>query len=221
MITLFTSHGDTCRKLSITLEELELTYDIKDIEMNHPSAQDEWFTKINPNGHQPSLIDHDNCNFPVFESGAALLYLADRSKRLIPSDAVGRLRAIQWLMWQLGSPTPARGTTPMNVTYSVNESPYVSSIPKPDMHRLFEVLDRRLAECEYLAGDYSVADISTWSWLESLGWATSTEPSWPHLERWSRGIASRPAVKRANRCRRPGLKSAVRHAEPMRLERTG
>ncbi len=211
MITLYASPSSTDRRIAIALEELGLEYRVCAVDAPDTASGDGWFQKLNPNGRQPVIVDHDNGDFPVFETGAALLYLADKTKRLIPANPADRLKAIQWLMLQLGTPEPQQEeASTMPSSHPLIMAPYVSNTVKPDVLRLFEVLDRRLSAMEHLAGEYSVADISTWSWLDSQGWRTMDDDDWPHLARWAGTIGERAAVKRACSVVGAGIKSATR-----------
>ena len=135
------------------------------------SRSSEAFLRINPNGRIPAIVDRDAGDFAVFESGAILLYLAEKTGRLLPADAKGRSRAIQWLMFQMGGVGPMQGQANVFFRYSPEKIPFAIERYQNETRRLYEVLDRRLGETEYLAGDYSIADIATWPWVTLHDWA--------------------------------------------------
>ena len=196
MITLYTSATPNGWKASITLEELGLNYDVHHIQMDKKEQKEDWYLKLNPNGRIPTIVDHDNDDFAVFESGAIMIYLAEKTGRLMPADPKGRSLVIQWLMFQMGGIGPMMGQANVFFRYAPEKIPYAIERYHREVRRLLEVLDTRLADNRYLAGDYSIADIASWSWVHGYKWSGVTIDGLSHLERWLLDIGERPAVIR-------------------------
>ncbi len=196
MIELFTSPTPNGWKASITLEELGIGYSVRHIEMDKLQQKEPWFLKLNPNGRIPTIVDHGNGGFPVFESGAIMIYLAEQAGALLPTDARGRSLVIQWLMFQMGGIGPMMGQANVFYRYAPERIPYAIERYQREVRRLLEVLNTRLSDHEYLAGDYSIADIANWSWVRGYKWAGVEIDGLEHLERWLATIGDRPAVKR-------------------------
>ncbi|TMJ16901.1 MAG: glutathione S-transferase, partial [Alphaproteobacteria bacterium] len=170
MIDLYTAATPNGWKASIALEELELPYELKVLDMGKGEQKEPWFLKINPNGRIPAIVDRGNGDFAVFESGAILLYLAEKTGRLLPTDEKGRSRVVQWLMFQMGGVGPMMGQANVFTRYFPEHIPAAIDRYRREGRRLFEVLDTHLAENEWLAGDYSIADIANWSWVHTFEW---------------------------------------------------
>jgi GST-like protein len=214
MIELFTEATPNGWKAAITLEELGLPYKVRHIEFDKREQKEPWYLKINPNGRIPTIIDHDNDDFVVFESGALMIYLAEKAGRLLPSDVKGRSLVIQWLMFQIGNLGPMMGQANVFYRYAPERIPYAIDRYHREVRRLFEVLDTRLAEHEYLAGDYSLADIANWSWVRGYKWAGVSIDGLDHLRRWLDTVAARPAVDRGKDIPVPtDLEEMVRKAD--------
>lgn len=196
MIELFTSATPNGWKVSITLEELGIPYTVRRIALDKKEQREPWYLKINPNGRIPTIVDHDNDHFAVFESGAIMIYLAEKAGALLPSDVKGRSLVIQWLMFQMGGIGPMMGQANVFYRYAPEKIPYAIDRYHREVRRLLEVLDTRLAEHEFLAGDYSIADIANWSWVSGYKWSGVSIDGLEHLERWLDSIAGRPAVLR-------------------------
>ncbi len=196
MIELLTSPTPNGWKASITLEELGIEYSVRHIEMEKKEQKEPWFLKLNPNGRIPVIVDHDNGGFAVFESGAIMLYLAEQAGALLPTDVKGRSLAIQWLMFQMGGIGPMMGQANVFYRYAPERIPYAIERYQREVRRLLEVLEMRLAESEYLAGDYSIADIANWSWVRGYKWAGVDIDGLDNLGRWLDAIGERPAVRR-------------------------
>ncbi|MBN1240188.1 MAG: glutathione S-transferase N-terminal domain-containing protein [Gammaproteobacteria bacterium] len=196
MIELFTASTPNGWKASITLEELGLEYSVRPISFDAKEQKEEWYLKLNPNGRIPTIVDHGNDDFAVFESGAIMVYLAEKTGRLLPLDVKGRSLVMQWLMFQMGGIGPMMGQANVFYRYAPEKIPYAIGRYQREVRRLFEVLNGRLAEHEYLAGDYSIADIANFSWVQSYKWSGVDIEGLPHLERWLAAIAPRPAVRR-------------------------
>ena len=197
MIDLYTAATPNGFKASITLEELELPYTVRAVALGEMEQKEDWFLKINPNGRIPAIVDRDNQDFAVFESGAIMLYLAEKTGRLLPADPRARSVAIQWLMFQMGGVGPMQGQANVFYRYAPEKIPYAIERYQKETLRLYSVLDSRLGVSEYLAGDeYTIADIANFSWVRSYAWAGLRIKEMPHLKRWLKTIKERPAVQR-------------------------
>ena len=194
MIDLYTSPTPNGWKASIMLEEIGLPYTVKPIRLEKLEQRQEWYLKLNPNGRIPTIVDHDEGDFAVFESGAILLYLAGKAGQLMPKDPKGRSVVIQWLMFQMGGVGPMQGQANVFYRYAPEKIPYAIERYQKETKRLYKVLDHRLADHEYLAGDYSIADIATWPWVTLHDWAGVDIDDLPNLERWIQRVGERPAV---------------------------
>jgi glutathione S-transferase len=196
MIELFTAATPNGWKASITLEELGLPYKVRRIDFTSREQKEAWYLKINPNGRIPTIVDHGNGGFAVFESGALMIYLAEKAGKLLPTDEKGRSLVIQWLMFQMGGIGPMMGQANVFFRYAPERIPYAIDRYQREVRRLFEVLDTRLAEQEFLAGDYSIADIANWAWVRGYKWSGVSIDGLSNLARWLQTIGERPAVKR-------------------------
>ncbi|KAB7742078.1 glutathione S-transferase [Parvibaculum sedimenti] len=196
MIDLYTASTPNGWKASIALEELALPYEVHPISLSKNEQKEEWFLKICPNGRIPAIVDRDADNFAVFESGAILIYLAEKTGRLMPTDAKGRSLVIQWLMFQMGGIGPMMGQANVFFRYFPEKIQAAIDRYQNETKRLFTVLDGRLKEHEYLAGDYSIADIANWSWVRTHKWSGVEIDDLPHLSRWVEAIAARPAAQK-------------------------
>ena len=196
MIDLYTSATPNGWKASIALEELELPYEVHAIDLGKGTQKEDWFTALNPNGRIPVIVDRDEGDFAVFESGAILIYLAEKAGRLMPSDAKGRSLVIQWLMFQMGGTGPMMGQANVFFRYMPEKIDIAISRYQNESRRLFEVLDRRLGESEWLADDYSIADIANWSWMRIYKWSGVSIEGLEHLQRWHEAMKSRPACRK-------------------------
>ncbi|WP_342113174.1 glutathione S-transferase family protein [Pseudoduganella sp. OTU4001] len=196
MIDLYTAATPNGHKISIALEELELPYELHVLNLGQGEQKEPWFKAINPNGRIPAIIDRANDNFAVFESGAILVYLAEKTGRLMPQDFKARSLVMQWLMFQMGGIGPMMGQA--NVFYRYFPEKIQPAIDRyqGECRRLFKVLDARLADHEFLAGEYSIADIANWAWVRTHRWSGVETEGMPHLQRWIQQIRARPAVQR-------------------------
>lgn len=195
MIELFTAATPNGHKTSIALEELGLPYTLRVLDLGKLEQKQPWFLAINPNGRIPAIIDHDADDFPVFESGAILIYLSEKTGQLMPSDAKGRSRVLQWLMFQMGGIGPMMGQANVFFRYFPEKIQPAIDRYQGECSRLFRVLDGHLKDCEYLAGDYSIADIANWAWVRTHRWSGVPVEEFPHLQRWLALIRGRPAVQ--------------------------
>ena len=198
MIQLYTWVTPNGKKVSIMLEELGMPYEVHAVNLGQGDQFKPEYLAINPNNKIPAIIDPDGPggqSFTLFESGAILLYLAEKSDKLWPSDMRQRYTVIQWLMFQMGGVGPMFGQA--NYFYRLKEKvPYAIERFHKEARRLYNVLDQELARKEYLAGAYSIADIATypWVWRHEIHQVKLEE--YPNVKRWYDTISARPAVKR-------------------------
>lgn len=196
MITLYTSATPNGHKASVTLEEMGLAYTVQPIKLSEGTQKEPWFLAINPNGRIPAIVDHDEGDFAVFESGAIMIYLAEKSGMFMPADAKGRSRVLQWLMFQMGGIGPMMGQANVFFRYFPEKIQPAIDRYQNETKRLFGVLDGHLAHSEFLAGDYSIADIANFCWVRIHDWSGVDIAPFPNLKRWMDQIAERPAVQR-------------------------
>jgi GST-like protein len=193
MIELFTAATPNGWKVSIMLEEIGLPYTVHPINLLEGQQKEPWFLKINPNGRIPAIIDGDEEGFAVFESGAILIYLAEKTGQLLPADLRGRSEVIQWLMFQMAGIGPMQGQANVFFRYAPEKIEYAIERYQSETTRLYRILDRRLADHEFIAGTYSIADIAAWPWVRIHAWAGVETDEMPHLNRWLETMAARPA----------------------------
>lgn len=196
MIELFTAATPNGHKISIALEELQLPYTMRVLDFSEHEQKQAGFLAINPNGRIPAIVDHAADDFAVFESGAILIYLAEKTGKLMPSDPKGRSRVLQWLMFQMGGIGPMMGQANVFFRYFPEKIQPAIDRYQGECTRLFRVLDGHLKDHEYLAGDYSIADIANWAWVRTHRWSGVSVEVFPHLKRWLALIRARPAVQR-------------------------
>lgn len=196
MIDLYTSATPNGWKASILLEELGVPYTVHRISLSKGDQKAPEYLKLNPNGRIPTIVDREAGDYAVFESGAILMYLAEKHGRFMPADLKGRYEVVQWLMFQMGGVGPMQGQANVFYRYAPEKIPYAIDRYQTETKRLYTVLDTRLADRDYLAGDYSIADIAHWSWVSLHAWAGVAIDDLPHLKRWLEVIRQRPAVQR-------------------------
>lgn len=196
MIDLYTWATPNGWKASVTLEELELPYNLNPIDITSGAQKAPEYVAINPNGRIPAIVDRDNDDFAIFESGAIMLYLAEKTGRLLPTDVKGRSEAIQWLMFQMGGLGPMQGQAHVFHRYFPEKIPAAIKRYQNETRRLYGVLNQRLADREFLVQDYSIADIANWSWARIHNWAGVSIEEFPHLQRWINQIEARPGTVR-------------------------
>jgi GST-like protein len=196
LIQLYTARTPNGWKASIALEELGADYSVHPIDLATLEQKKDWFLRLNPNGRIPVIVDRSNADFAVFESGAILVYLAEKAGLLMPQDTKGRSLVMQWLMFQMGGIGPMMGQANVFYRYAPEKIPFAIERYQRESRRLFEVLNGRLAVSEYLAGDYSIADIANWCWVHTYEWSGIDIGGLQHLNRWLDDIGSRPAVQR-------------------------
>jgi len=196
MIDLYTAPTPNGWKASVTLEELQLPYEVHAINLTQNEQKEPWYLKLNPNGRIPTIVDRDNGNFTVFESGAILIYLAEKTGRLMPTDTNGRSQVIQWLMFQMGGIGPMMGQANVFFRYFPDKIQPAIDRYQHESRRLFEVLDRRLGESEWLTDHYSIADIANWCWVRTYKWSGVSLDGLTNLRRWLDAMKERPACRR-------------------------
>ncbi|MCW5750371.1 MAG: glutathione S-transferase N-terminal domain-containing protein [Alphaproteobacteria bacterium] len=197
MIDLYTWGTPNGRKVSVALEEMELKYQVFPINItkNEQFAPD--FLRISPNNKIPAIVDHDAPwgKHAVFESGAILIYLAEKTGRFIPTDPKGRYDCLQWLMWQMGGLGPMAGQAHHFRRFAPEQIPYAVKRYTDETQRLYAVLDRRLAESAFMAGpDYTIADMASYPWIARHEWQGQRLEDYPNVKRWYDAITARPAV---------------------------
>jgi GST-like protein len=175
---------------------MQLPYDLHEINFSNDDQHSPEYLKINPNGKIPAIVDRDADNFAVFESGAILIYLAERSSKFLPSDAKQRSVVLQWLMLQMSGVGPMMGQAAVFLNYFDEKIPAAIDRYRHESRRLFEVLNTRLGEAEYLGGDYSIADMATYPWVSRYEMINLNTDDLPHLQRWLKLVGERPAVVR-------------------------
>jgi len=195
VIDLYTWTTPNGRKASIALEELGLPYTVHSVDIGKDEQFKPEFLKIAPNNRIPAIVDTDTGQ-TLMESGAILIYLADKTGKLLAAGGEKRYRAIEWLMWQMGGAGPMLGQVHHFVKYNKGKAPYAEERYLKEAQRLYGVLDRRLAEHEFVADDYSIADISIWPWISRFEWQTIDMNQYPNVKRWYVAIANRPAVQK-------------------------
>jgi GST-like protein len=195
MIDLYTWSTPNGRKISIMLEEIGLPYKVHAVDIGKGEQFEPDFLKISPNNKIPAIVDHDT-GMSLMESGAILMYLAEKTGRFMPESGPQRWVVIQWLMMQMGHVGPMLGQTHHFVFYNKGKAPYAEQRYLTENARIYKVLDSRLADVPYLAESYSIADIATWPWISRFGRQQMNLDDYPHLRRWYVDIANRPAVQR-------------------------
>ncbi len=191
MIELYTATTPNGRKVSIALEEMGLAYTVHAISLKALEQKAPAFLKINPNGRIPAIVDD---GFPVFESGAILIWLAQKTGMLLPPDPKDQSRVIQWLMWQMGGLGPMQGQANVFFRYFPETIQPAIDRYQNEVRRLFGVMDARLAEAEWLADTYSIADIACYPWVAQADWSGVPLEPFGNLRRWFDAMSARPAV---------------------------
>ncbi len=195
MIDLYTWTTPNGRKVSIMLEEVGLPYKAIAINISKDEQFAPEFLKISPNNKIPAIVDHDN-GVAMMESGAIMIYLAEKTGKLMPKDQKARLKVLEWLMFQMASVGPNFGQVHHFVKFNPGKAPYAEQRFLAEAKRLYGVMNKRLGEAEYLAGDYSIADIATWPWVSRYDFQTIDLNEYPNVKRWYLAIAKRPAVEK-------------------------
>ncbi len=196
MIKLYTWSTPNGWKASIMLEETGLPYELHPIDLGRRTQKEEWFRRISPYGKIPAIVDTELDNFPLAESGAILIHLAEKAGQLLSTDRAIRSRTLQWLLFQVGAVGPIQGQAVSFLRYIETESTVARDRFAAEILRIYGVLDRQLADEEYLAGEYSIADIATFPWVKGHSWAGIDIAGFPNVARWLETVNSRAAVVR-------------------------
>lgn len=196
MFTLYTASTPNGQKASIMLEELAAPYKVVALNLMKNEQKQPEYLKLNPNGRIPTLVDHDNGDFAIFESGAILIYLAEKFGKFLPTDVKGRSRVIQWLMFQMGGVGPMQGQANVFFRYWPTKIPEVIERYHKETRRLYEVLEKQLEGRDYLCDEYSIADIANVTWVNIHAWAGVEIKDLTNLSAWRDRIRERPAVQR-------------------------
>ena len=199
MIDLYTWKTPNGHKISIMLEEIKLPYRVHTVDISQKQQFTEEFLRINPNNKIPAIVDQNgpgNKPLAVFESGAILIYLAEKSGQLLSQDPVQRIEALQWLMFQMAGFGPMLGQAHHFLRYAPEKVPYAIERYSNEAKRLYGVLNKRLSEVDYLAHEYSIADIACFTWANYHEYQNIDLNSYPHVKRWYQAIAARPAVQK-------------------------
>jgi GST-like protein len=195
MIDLYTWSTPNGRKVSIMLEECGLEYAAHPIDISKGEQFAPEFLKISPNNRIPAIVDRE-ANRHLFESAAILMYLAEKTGRFWPADTDRHWQTVEWLMWQMGGVGPMFGQVHHFVKYNKGKAPYAEERYLKEAKRLYSVLNQRLSDNEYMAGEYSIADMATWPWVSRFEWQTIDLNEYPNVVRWYKAIAARPAVQK-------------------------
>ncbi len=187
-------------KITLLLEETGLPYTIKPVNIGRGDQFKPEFLAISPNNRMPAIVDHEpvggGAPLAIFESGAILIYLAEKSGRFLPSDTRGRFEVLQWLMWQMGGLGPMMGQAGHFAVYAPEKIPYAIDRYLKETHRLLGVLDKRLSDRAFIAGEYSIADIACWPWVRGAARLGPLLDEFAHVKRWIDEVGARPAVQR-------------------------
>jgi GST-like protein len=199
MIDLYTWGTPNGKKVSVMLEECSLPYTLHKINIGKDDQFATDYLKINPNGKIPSIVDSEGPggkSIAMMESGAILIYLAEKTGKFLSADAAGRYKTLEWLMFQMGGVGPMFGQTHHFLRAAKEPVPYAIARYTTEKDRLYGVLNTRLGEAEYLAGDYSIADIATYPWVSRFEWHNTKLADYPNVDRWFKAIGARPAVQK-------------------------
>lgn len=196
MIDLYTDSTPNGWKISVTLEEIGMPYTTRHVDIMNGEQKEPWFLELCPNGRIPAIVDRDNGDFAIFESGAIMLYLAKKSGQLMPRDDKGESRVTQWLMFQMAGIGPMMGQSNVFYRYFPEKLPSAIERYHKECRRLYEVLDRQLEGRDYLCDEYSIADIANWCWLRIYFWGGSNIDGLDNLKAWMDRLEARPACQR-------------------------
>ncbi|MDP6343640.1 MAG: glutathione S-transferase N-terminal domain-containing protein [Alphaproteobacteria bacterium] len=196
MIDLYTAPTPNGWKVAIALEEMALPYTPHVLNLSEGRQHEDWFKRLNPNSRIPVIVDREADDLTIFETGAIMLYLAEKSGKFMPTDLKGRYAVMQWLMFQMSAIGPMQGQAVVFERYFPEDVPQARQRYHNETRRLYEVLDSHLAGHEWLADSYSIADMANWAWIRSHKWARVPTEGLPHLERWMAAMAARPGCRR-------------------------
>ncbi|MDZ8053504.1 MAG: glutathione binding-like protein [Aulosira sp. ZfuVER01] len=195
MIDLYTFTTPNGRKASIMLEEVELPYNLHKIDITKQEQFTPEYIAINPNSKIPAIVDQET-DIKVFESGAILIYLAEKTGKLLPTDKKGRFLVLEWLMFQMGGVGPMFGQLNHFKRFAPEKIPYAIERYEKETLRIYGVLDQQLANNEFICGEYSIADVATYPWVAIYQMQGLTLDNHPNLKRWVETVGQRPAVQR-------------------------
>ena len=186
------------KKITIMLEECGLEYRAIPVNINKGDQFKPEFEALSPNNKMPAIVDHDAQGGPIrmFESGAILQYLGEKTGKLLPTDTHGKYNVLQWVYWQIGGLGPMAGQAHHFLRYAPEKIEYPMHRFRTEVARLYTVMDKQLAKREYLAGEYSIADIACWPWVFRYDWQGQDLNDFPHVKRWFETVGARPAVKK-------------------------
>ena len=196
MIDLYTDATPNGWKVSVVLEEIGMEYTTHHVDIMSGAQKEDWFVKLCPNGRIPVIVDRDNDDLAIFESGAIMLYLAKKSGQLVPQDDKGESRVTQWLMFQMAGIGPMMGQSNIFYRYFPEKLPAVIQRYHNECRRLYEVLDRQLEGRDYLCDEYSIADIANWCWLRIHFWGGTSIDGLDNVKAWMERLEARPACQR-------------------------
>ena len=194
MIHLYTASTPNGHKVSCLLEALEMPYKVHAINLAEGEQLKSDFLKISPNGRIPAIVDTDNDGLSIFESGAIMLYLAEKAGKLIPSDINGRAKVVEWLMFQMGGIGPMMGQANVFFRYFPEKIQPAIDRYQNESRRLFEVLNKQLSTNEWIAGEYSIADIANWCWVRTHNWSGVSIEGLEHLDMWKNKMYEQPGM---------------------------
>jgi GSH-dependent disulfide-bond oxidoreductase len=198
MIDLYFWPTGNGKKITIMLEECGMKYNVIPVNINKGEQFKPEFLAISPNNKMPAIVDRDSPGgpFSLFESGAILQYLAEKSGQLLPKDTRGKYQVLAWVFWQVGGLGPMAGQAHHFLRYAPQQIEYAMHRFRTEVARLYKVMDVQLGQHEYLAGDYSIADIAAWPWVVRHDWQGQDLNDFPHVKRWFESVGARPAVRR-------------------------
>jgi len=197
MIDLYTAATPNGHKVSIALEELALPYTVHVLDLGKLEQRRPEFLRISPNGRIPAIVDRETGAFPVFESGAILLYLAEKTGKFLSTDIRKKKTAMEWLFWQMGGFGPMLGQNHHFARYAPEKIPYAIDRYHRETERLYGVLNKRLESREFIADDYGIADMACYPWAAAHDWHYISLENYPNVKRWHDAIKQRPAVIKA------------------------
>ena len=210
MIELYTSPTPNGYKISVALEELEIPYNVHVVNLQAGDQKKPEFLAMNPNGRIPVIVDIENNNLSIMESGAQLIYLAEKAGKLLPTETIARSKVIQWLMFQMGGIGPMMGQANVFFRYWPGDKIQAAvDRYQNEGRRLFEVMETRLKDNEFLADDFSIADIANWCWVRTYRWSGVSREGLDHLDRWLGQMKARPACRAGIQVPVPAPKSML------------
>ena len=194
MIDFYTAPTPNGHKVSCTLEAMELEYETHVVNLMENEQKKPEFLAISPNGRIPAIVDRDVDNLPIFESGAIMIYLAEKTGKLMPTDLNEKAKVLEWLMFQMGGIGPMMGQANVFFRYFPEKIQPAIDRYQNEGRRLFEVLDTHLAKQDWLAKDYSIADIANWCWVRTYKWSGISIEGLNNLERWMKAMYDKPGM---------------------------